>query len=1132
MKAKEAMSADAPIKVGPLTFIRKNLKDLDFGKPHGKESDDRKRQRDEEPRRIEGFKIAWKDIPKFAVITGINGSGKSHMLEKISQIIADNNAYNFRVVYIGPNEVEKFDLNSDVYTEVFLPTFKEREELINFVVKHIRGEENDYRSKGHSAEKFKFRTEELSASLTAKHKDLKNKEDKELKEIIDSECNRPTFTLDVKDLSEILKIIKASIKSYNDAKHTRMSELFNYSKILDEPYEFWKTQNPGKTLEDFKVFLKDQQKVDVLLAQLVSKEFPSDPLKEINKIFPESFPYQLIEHDKKIYCYPRNLGVNDIRDMSKYVQLAHLSSGEKMIMKVVSLVFYNQGFKSDTASAGGAFTHKPDIILLDEPDKHLDPRSCRVFFDAVQKILVEQEGIQVIMTTHRLDTVALAPEASIYTIKNHEVVKSHKLQAMFRMSSNLRGLVDYHHKVYTESTTDAQFYEGVYHSLKHYSDEIRKRSLGKGDYFWYLNAGETIVPRRFLSNRYTLSFYAVSDDGKGNGGCGSVIGSVKREINAYQNLATGELRGQGIIVSARWQQCRKLFSSHELYRPFGIIDNDYEQGYEKIEREKAKIKSPVVAAGISGVMVIKTRHSVDNFIFDPLIFCMVLSEEEIREYVENSNIRGDTSSVEALIQACLNIKSAVINKNYTNLQADIEKYFSTILRKMSDSYSHGKVKKCNNDDMAISIYDSMRTKIESHSTVCDKEIEIITSHDRTLLLIKYPEEFLLVRGHDIEDFFKDSSRFSYKPADMIIQRIYSEGIEVIPLDLADIMFELNSMVRANVRSVIKSGEPDPQPNAMSALANAATVSGPKSSTGVPMMVKDLYVNAAMFDIQVIEDLPEREEGQRYLLIDSDNILQSVDRDYIDTVCFNIQGDTASCGDNALLIARKAQMTDFKTSIYIVNNHAVALILYDSDLDYNQVLQEVNAIELNEDTGLWKKYLDVMTGDTLYIGNSTEAVLQEFSRIIKDITTSDTEDLGIRIESLLAKIDCQNTTELHIIKEVLQRWLEQLNEKQALEYALDSQSPEGLYDKIIGYIETFANSATPIVKEALQSLLWSLEVGFLEHQSDVHFPPYYHPGKPDDDPLDSFGGWNTKPDDYGDMIISGNNTNTSSEVFYS
>lgn len=83
---------------------------------------------------------------------------------------------------------------------------------------------------------------------------------------------------------------------------------------------------------------------------------------------------------------------------------------------------------------------------------------------------------------------------------------------MFRMSSNLRELINYHIKVYTESSSDSLFYEGIYQSL--------------------LNNSKT----KIVSKRYNLSFHTVSTKDKEEGSCHEVRKAIKRDINSYKYL--------------------------------------------------------------------------------------------------------------------------------------------------------------------------------------------------------------------------------------------------------------------------------------------------------------------------------------------------------------------------------------------------------------------------------------------------------------------------------------------------------------------------------------------------------------------------------------------------------------------
>ena len=312
-------------------------------------------------------------------------------------------------------------------------------------------------------------------------------------------------------------------------------------------------------------------------------------------------------------------------------------------------------------------------------------------------------------------------------------------------------------------------------------------------------------------------------------------------------------------------------------------------------------------------------------------------------------------------------------------------------------------------------------------------------------------------------------------------------------------------------------------------ASEENVCGPDGALGLPMQLKDLLVSAELFEIGVTHYLPQAKEGCKYLMIDSDNITQNYDRNDIEIIYQDIQDHTASCGDNALITVRKAKDLGFESYIYVANSHAVALILYDEKLDHQTLLQAITATELQEDASMWEKYVEVMIGNILYLGNSKEAILQEFGRLIKDLDTTEEESLGLRIETLLAKINSKNFKALNDIKPVLQSLLEQIKESKELKNALDTNNLHTLYNNLIIYITEFAETATEATKTLLQSLLLSVEAEFLNplQSSTNYFPPHYPPGRPDDEPDygggSGFGGQN--PNDNYALMIAGNNTST-------
>lgn len=110
------------------------------------------------------------------------------------------------------------------------------------------------------------------------------------------------------------------------------------------------------------------------------------------------------------------------------VDFTSLSSGEQTIMALI-FVLYN-------SSNNGKF---PEVILFDEPDAHLHPSLTKLFLKVIKEVLVEEQKVKVILTTHSPSTIALAPDESIYRMDRTlgYPVKENKDKAVQSLSSGL-----------------------------------------------------------------------------------------------------------------------------------------------------------------------------------------------------------------------------------------------------------------------------------------------------------------------------------------------------------------------------------------------------------------------------------------------------------------------------------------------------------------------------------------------------------------------------------------------------------------------------------------------------------------------------------------------------------------------
>jgi AAA15 family ATPase/GTPase len=85
-----------------------------------------------------------------------------------------------------------------------------------------------------------------------------------------------------------------------------------------------------------------------------------------------------------------------------------LSTGEAWMLNILALQY-----KHDQNQNGFSFSDKVEYILLDEPDRHFDPKLSKQLFEIIDKVFLPN-NIKVFMTTHRADTVSLANSKSVF----------------------------------------------------------------------------------------------------------------------------------------------------------------------------------------------------------------------------------------------------------------------------------------------------------------------------------------------------------------------------------------------------------------------------------------------------------------------------------------------------------------------------------------------------------------------------------------------------------------------------------------------------------------------------------------------------------------------------------------------
>lgn len=357
------------------------------------------------------------EIPKFTVITGRNGSGKSHLLEAI-QLGKVN------IEGIRTNQIQKFDYR-------------------DFDYNYQRKTDRSFKQNAWGA--IQPETGSVSMRLVALDGQIENKRliEKKAKEL-----KKPFIELELKDfLGEGLEEGEAqsiidSIERYKEAVDSFIFEDANSSDEVAQSIYDSLIKTSSKLVSGYKEaeFTTTLKKTAIsgrkLLMDLSDTFFEyhqalsRNELKKGTALYQESGDFKKTHGEapwdivQEIFDGMRiNFSVNnpieeDIDPFSgnfqikfknndregKEIPFNALSSGEKILLTLANSIF--------TARKRNAV---PKLILLDEIDGPLNPAVLSGFVEYLQSNFIEN-GINVIIATHSPSTIAFSPTESIYRV--------------------------------------------------------------------------------------------------------------------------------------------------------------------------------------------------------------------------------------------------------------------------------------------------------------------------------------------------------------------------------------------------------------------------------------------------------------------------------------------------------------------------------------------------------------------------------------------------------------------------------------------------------------------------------------------------------------------------------------------
>lgn len=556
------------------------------------------------------------ELNDFTVLTGVNGSGKSHLLEAIENgsIRVDGITLNNN----DPNQVRLFDWSNLVPNDT--------QEIGSYALSQER--DNDWNQFSYKTSMYKnqlkqcLRQNGIHDTSNAQVYKLASMEKVELAQELNNTQKADKIYTTIQGLNNACK--DEFIKKNNSSKLfiERLENICKAPFICIDEDNFYKNYLINYTsnfnyYNHVNIFQHSFTRLFTAYAKMrVDNEFrefrnskgqPVSFLSEQefrghNGEPPWDFVNDILATANLDFRINKPDGYNDKPYQAKLIHqisndsinFSDLSSGEKILISFALCLYYTEDKKQ--------IVNYPKVLLFDEIDAPLHPSMTQSILKTIQEILVEKHHIKVILTTHSPSTVALSPESSIYVMtkdRNNRLKKTSKDEALAVLTAGIPTLsIDYENRrqIFVESRNDINYYESIHSKIKQY-----------------------IVPE------ISLSFIS---SGTNRENCEQVKSIVKQLVDCGN---------------------RKVY---------GIIDWD-----------KTNISSENIK-----VLGENKRYSIENYIFDPILVITFLLREKLvtREQLELKETFIYTDILKFNDPKLQALADWIVNKVQTKLQLSIE----------------------------------------------------------------------------------------------------------------------------------------------------------------------------------------------------------------------------------------------------------------------------------------------------------------------------------------------------------------------------------------------------------------------------------------------------------------------------
>ena len=349
----------------------------------------------------------WNDIPRFAVITGINGVGKSQLLEVIKGLEQSKNG----------NRVITREITSTKGVErlIFSDNVSGQGLSLNGLVEYVKNGDQRLAS-----------IRDLDRQI-GMYKDSVNNLRQQQKLAVDK-IERLRLEKNIESLTR--QIEKFQNQQLNSIIFAYEEELKRIAKQLNKKIEELTEDEIRKyavgnfesltTIDELTRFLAgENQRYMKRVTHLAEMHLN----KDLDLLVAEERPYQTINRLFRQYHFDyynmlnpfpgdekRNGEILFQGNGGEHIVYDSLSRGEQAIVQFV-IWSYGQDFRGN----------RINTMVLDEPDAHLHSSMCKMMVEIFSELSTEKEigggGIRIIITTHSPSTVAFTPEGSLFVMQ-------------------------------------------------------------------------------------------------------------------------------------------------------------------------------------------------------------------------------------------------------------------------------------------------------------------------------------------------------------------------------------------------------------------------------------------------------------------------------------------------------------------------------------------------------------------------------------------------------------------------------------------------------------------------------------------------------------------------------------------